>query len=103
MPNQLVVARVGEIAPGGMKKFSGAGYTLLVLNGDDGYYVTDDTCTHAEASLSEGTLDGCEIECPVHGAKFDLKTGEVLSLPAFVPLRTYPVSIAGDEVRVDVS
>jgi len=101
--NHVIVARVGEIPVGGKKKFSSGARRLLIVHCDDGYYATDDTCTHAESSLAEGTLSGCVIECALHGARFDVKTGEVLALPAFVPLRTYPVTVSGDEIQVDVA
>jgi 3-phenylpropionate/trans-cinnamate dioxygenase ferredoxin subunit len=62
----------------------------------------DDTCTHGAFSLSEGEVIGHEIECPGHGARFDLLTGQPTALPAVVPVHAYPVRIEGGNVLVDV-
>jgi 3-phenylpropionate/trans-cinnamate dioxygenase ferredoxin subunit len=69
----------------------------------DGYYATEDTCTHAQASLAAGDMDLGEgtIECPYHGSIFDIRSGRVLSLPANRPLRTYSIKIIDDEVFVE--
>ena len=71
----------------------------------DGYYATEDTCSHAQASLAAGDIDleDCTIECPYHGSLFDIRTGRVLSLPANRPLKTYQVKVAGDEVFVETN
>ena len=63
-------------------------------------YALADLCTHAECPLSEGELDGEELVCPCHGSRFNVKTGEVLSLPANEPLATYNVSIDGSDVLI---
>ncbi len=64
-------------------------------------YATDDTCSHAEASLTEGCLlNGEEIECPRHGARFNVKTGQALSLPAWAPIETYEVKVEDGEIKV---
>jgi 3-phenylpropionate/trans-cinnamate dioxygenase ferredoxin component len=71
---------------------------------NDGYYATEDTCSHAQASLAAGDIDleECTVECPYHGSLFDVRTGQVLSLPASQPVKTYPVTVVDDEVFVDV-
>jgi 3-phenylpropionate/trans-cinnamate dioxygenase ferredoxin subunit len=71
---------------------------------NDGYYATEDTCTHAQASLAAGDVDleECTIECPYHGSLFDLRTGLVLSLPASKPVKTYTVKVEDEEVFVEV-
>jgi 3-phenylpropionate/trans-cinnamate dioxygenase ferredoxin subunit len=78
---------------------------IAVYRLDDGFYATEDTCTHAQSSLSAGDIDleECTVECPYHGSAFDIRTGRVLSLPASRPLRTYTVKVVGDEVFVDVA
>jgi len=70
----------------------------------DGYYATEDTCSHAQASLAAGDidLDECTIECPYHASLFDIRTGQVLALPASKPIKTYPVKVVDDEVLVEV-
>lgn len=65
---------------------------------DDGFYVMDDTCTHGAASMSEGEVIGCEIECPFHSGRFDVRTGAVTAFPCVKPLTVYPVRVEGDQV-----
>ena len=71
---------------------------------NDGYYATEDTCSHAQASLAAGDidLDECTVECPYHASLFDIRTGQVLALPASKPVKTYPVKVVDDEVFVEV-
>jgi 3-phenylpropionate/trans-cinnamate dioxygenase ferredoxin component len=70
----------------------------------DGYYATEDNCSHAQASLAAGDIDleECSVECPYHGSLFDIRSGRVLSLPASRPIKTYPVKVVDDEVLVEV-
>ena len=96
----VTVARVGEIPEGGVKLVRVDDQTIAVFNIDGGYYAIDDICTHDGGPLAEGHLKGEVIECPRHGARFNVKTGEVLSLPATVPVPTYAVRVEGDEIQV---
>ncbi|GAA2634042.1 bifunctional 3-phenylpropionate/cinnamic acid dioxygenase ferredoxin subunit [Streptomyces axinellae] len=73
---------------------------IAVFNADGELYAVDDTCTHQDASLSEGWLEGCLIECPLHAASFDLRNGTPTCLPARRALRTYPVSVLDGTVWV---
>ncbi len=73
----------------------------LVRDGDDLYAIRDE-CSHAAIPLSEGDVEGCLIECWLHGSTFDLRTGEPTSLPAFEPVAVYPVQIDGNDLLVDV-
>jgi 3-phenylpropionate/trans-cinnamate dioxygenase ferredoxin subunit len=73
----------------------------LVRDGDD-FYAIHDECSHANIPLSEGDLDGCLIECWLHGSTFDLRTGEPTTLPAFEPVPVYPVQVDGEDLLVDV-
>ncbi len=73
----------------------------VVRDGDDVYAIRDE-CSHAAIALSEGDVEGCEIECWLHGSRFDLRTGEALGLPATEPVPVYAVRVEGDEVLVDV-
>ena len=66
---------------------------IAIVNCNDAYYAIDDLCSHAEANLSDGEVYDCKVECPLHGAEFDLTTGEAVTLPATKPVNTYPVSI----------
>ncbi|MCW4353778.1 bifunctional 3-phenylpropionate/cinnamic acid dioxygenase ferredoxin subunit [Hoyosella sp. YIM 151337] len=66
-------------------------------------FALDDTCTHQDASLADGWLEGCEIECPLHASKFDLRTGKVDAPPAKLPVRTHTVRIDDDHIWVELS
>ncbi|YAL81891.1 non-heme iron oxygenase ferredoxin subunit [Dermacoccaceae bacterium W4C1] len=77
------------------------GRTLAIVRTEDGVvHAVDDTCSHAAVSLSEGEVDGCEIECWLHGSAFDLTTGKPSALPATKPIGVYPVRIEGDQVFI---
>ncbi len=77
-----------------------AGRAIALYEADGGIFATDNICTHAYACLSDGWLDGEVIECPLHAARFDIRTGKVLDPPATEDLRTYPVRVVDDEIRV---
>ena len=70
---------------------------------DDEFFAVDDTCTHQDASLADGWLEGCEVECPLHASRFDLRTGAVDAPPAKRPIRTHAVSVVDDTVYVTMS
>lgn len=73
---------------------SGASEDIAIFHGEDGnFYALQDECTHEVASLSEGWIEGCEVECPIHASRFNLQTGKVLCLPAYVDARTYKVEV----------
>lgn len=94
------VAALGEIAPGKALRVEIEEEPIALFNVDGTIYAIGDTCTHEEASLSEGDVFGDCVECPLHGAEFDLKTGKARTLPAVVPVATYEVKIEGGEVLV---
>ena len=73
----------------------------VVRNGDDVYAIYDE-CSHAAIPLSEGDVEGAQIECWLHGSRFDLRTGKPTNLPATEPVAIYPVRVEGDDVLVDV-
>lgn len=83
-------------------KLEKSGKTICVTRIGDEVFAIDDTCTHAEASLTEGEVSGFKIECWLHGAEFDLRTGQALTLPATVALATYPVKIQANSVTVEI-
>lgn len=77
---------------------------IAVFRTEDGeVYAIDDTCTHQDASLADGWLEGCQVECPLHASRFDLRTGEVDAPPAKRPVRTHRVAIVDDVVMVEES
>ena len=75
-------------------------HEIAVYLVDGAYYATSNICTHASALLTDGTMDGCEVECPLHNARFDVRTGEVLSSPAEVNLETFMTRIVNGHVEV---
>jgi 3-phenylpropionate/trans-cinnamate dioxygenase ferredoxin subunit len=77
------------------------GRTICVTRVGDQVFAIDDTCSHSDASLSEGDITDFKIECWLHGAEFDLRTGEALTPPAVAPIKVYPVIVDGDSVTVE--
>ena len=94
------VCRISELNPGEVRRIDDPPVAVFNVNG--GFFAISDVCTHAEASLSEGQVDGETVECPLHGACFDLRTGEALTPPAIEPVQTFAVVLQDDEVYVDV-
>lgn len=92
------VASVDEVRPGGAKRLDINGYRIALFNINGSFYAIDDTCTHEEASLSEGPVSGEIVACPKHGSRFHIPTGRVLSLPAVRPVNLYPVKVEGNDV-----
>jgi 3-phenylpropionate/trans-cinnamate dioxygenase ferredoxin subunit len=90
-----------DLPPGEAVRIVGPHAPIAVFNADGDVRAIDDTCTHQDASLSEGWLEGCFVECPLHAASFDLRTGEPRSLPAKRPVKTYPVCVKDGVVYVD--
>ena len=98
-----LVARVAEIPDGeGLQIHVPDHAPIALFRTDSGVFALDDTCTHAAASMAEGYVEGEEVECPIHQGRFDLATGRAVCFPVTEALRTYQVSIVGDEVFVDL-
>lgn len=80
------------------------GVPIAVFHTEEGeVFAVDDTCTHQDASLADGWLEGCEVECPLHASRFDLRTGTVDAPPAKRPIRTHAVTVVDDTVYVTMS
>ena len=77
------------------------GRTICVTRIGNEVFAVDDTCSHSDASLSEGEVLDFKIECWLHGAEFDLRTGEAVTPPAVAPINVYPVSVDGDSVTIE--
>lgn len=90
-----------QIAPGSAIKVETGGLVLAVYNVDGEYFVTDDVCTHGPGSLSEGYIDGDVVECNFHNGQFNIKTGEVVSPPCMVPIKTYKTTVENGRVLID--
>lgn len=94
------VCGISELSPGQVKRVEDPAVAVFNVGGT--LFAISDICTHAEASLSEGRVDGESVECPLHGACFDLRTGEALTPPAVEPVQTFPVAVQGDAIYVEV-
>jgi 3-phenylpropionate/trans-cinnamate dioxygenase ferredoxin subunit len=97
------VCRLDELPEVGVAAAEVNGTVIAVACDENGHvHAVNDTCTHANVSLSEGELDGCTLECWLHGSRFNMVTGEPSGPPATVPVAVYPVKIDGDDVYVAV-
>jgi len=91
---------VGEIPAGGVKVVRLDDRDIAVYNVEGGYYAIDDICPHDGGELASGVLEGDVVECPRHGARFNVRTGAVLSAPAVVPVSTYEVKVENGDIQV---
>jgi len=96
------IAALAQVKENGVIGVEVAGKEIGLYWVEGAVYATDNICTHALARLSEGFLDGDCIECPVHQAVFNVKTGDVVGGPATDPLKTYPCRAEGEDVLVDI-
>lgn len=96
------IASAAEVPADGMRAFEHGDRRIAVFHVGGNWYATDDICSHDEAHLSEGWLEpeDCTVECPLHGSRFDIRTGQPLSLPAFQPVAVYEVRLEGDDLLV---
>ena len=96
----ISVAAVNEIAPGDRLVVEIGRDWVVIFNVEGQFYALEDRCSHEDVPLSEGALNGCEIECHKHGATFDITTGQHLTPPAVSPVKTFPVRVEGDLVQI---
>ncbi len=101
MTQWVKVEKVEDFS-GHVKVIEHDGKLIAIYKLPDGYYAIDDVCSHEEASLSEGELENGKIECPMHGARFDIRTGKNLNLPAVLPVKSYPVKLEDGEILIQV-
>lgn len=99
----IKVASVEDVKPGKMLCATVNNQRILLANDNGDIYAADDMCTHEDASLCTGSLKGHLVKCPLHGSRFDLKSGNPLEDPADEPLRVYPVKVVGNEIFVKLS
>ena len=98
------VCPVGDVAKGTAISAEVDGVEVAVVHADDDqFYAVRDECSHASIQLSEGEVDGCSLECWLHGSRFDLRTGEPTGLPAVEPVPVYPVEIRDGDVYLDLN
>jgi 3-phenylpropionate/trans-cinnamate dioxygenase ferredoxin subunit len=100
VPKYIRVASVTEIPPGDKKIVEVDGVLIVLVNLDGQLYAVEDVCTHDGGPLGEGRLDGCELICPRHGARFDVRTGAATLMPAIEPAPTYEVRVQDGDVLV---
>jgi 3-phenylpropionate/trans-cinnamate dioxygenase ferredoxin subunit len=93
-----------EVAVGGVAAVAVDGIEVAIVRTEDEVFAIQDECSHAAIALSEGDVDtvGCEIECWLHGSRFDLRSGKPTGLPAYEPVPVYPCKVEGDSIVVDV-
>ena len=96
------VAKVSDIEPGELMYIEVGDEFVCLINMDGEIHAINDTCTHEDASLSDGTIIDGEIECPLHGGAFDIRTGQPTAFPVVVAIEKYDVRIEGDEIQVKV-
>jgi nitrite reductase/ring-hydroxylating ferredoxin subunit len=94
------VAKAAELAPGQMKWVAIEGNRLVLANVEGSFFALRDACGHRNAPLSRGKLQGCLIECPLHFAQFDVRTGELVEGPVSTPVPVYEVRVEGGTVYV---
>lgn len=103
---KIAVCPIDDLPRGGVRRVSaGAELTVAVFNCGDACYAIEDRCSHDNAPIATGALDprACTVACPRHGSVFGLKTGIPKTLPAFSPIRTFPVSVEDGVVVVEVT
>ena len=96
----LTVATVDELEDGGRLIFEIDGSPIALFNIAGEYFAIADVCSHDDGPVAEGEITGHEVECPRHGARFEIKTGKALTLPAVVDIPAYPVRVEGDEIQI---
>jgi len=102
MADFVKVAKTDEIVPGQGKMIEVGGKKIALFNVEGSFHAIDDTCTHRGGPLSEGSLEGNQVTCPLHGARFDVTTGEVLGPPAPQGVARYNVRVEGSDIQVEV-
>ena len=98
----ITLSTRNNIEDGSIVRFDTQVGAVAICNVGGEFYAISDTCTHGEWALSQGWLEGHTIECSLHMAKFDVRTGAVLSPPATCPVKSYATRIVGEEVQVDI-
>jgi 3-phenylpropionate/trans-cinnamate dioxygenase ferredoxin component len=104
MAERIDVCPVSELPPGERRLVEWEDVEIGVFNCDGTLYAIEDRCSHDDGPLAEGEFDQgkCTVECPRHGSLFDLKTGKPLTLPAYVPVDTFPVIIEEETIKLEV-
>jgi nitrite reductase/ring-hydroxylating ferredoxin subunit len=99
---KLELCKTSDVDEGSAIKVEKDDLVLAVFNLNGAFYVIDDLCSHGPGSLSEGPIHGDVVECDFHNGSFNIKTGEVVDPPCMIPQKTYPVTVEGDTVYIEV-
>jgi 3-phenylpropionate/trans-cinnamate dioxygenase ferredoxin component len=91
-----------EVADGQALRVEVEGLDVAIVRDGEDFYAIEDECSHAAVALSEGDVEGCEIECWMHGSRFDLRTGKPIGPPATEPVPIFPVQLDGTDVLIDI-
>jgi nitrite reductase/ring-hydroxylating ferredoxin subunit len=102
MTTKKELCKIEDVPAGGALRVETDALVLAVFNVDGEFFVTDDSCTHGPGSLSEGYIEGDVVECNFHNGQFNIKTGEVVSPPCMVPIKTYPATVEDGKVFIEV-
>ena len=102
MARRIKLCAVDDVAPGTALKVEADDLVVAVFNLDGRFYVTDDACTHGPGSLSEGFIEDDVVECNFHNGQFNIRTGEVVSPPCMLPVRTYPTVVEDGSIYIEV-
>jgi nitrite reductase/ring-hydroxylating ferredoxin subunit len=100
---RIELCNVADVDAGSALRVASGELALAVFNLDGEFFVTDDACTHGPGSLSEGYIEGDIVECNFHNGQFNIKTGEVVSPPCMIPVRTYRAIVADGKVFIDIT
>jgi nitrite reductase/ring-hydroxylating ferredoxin subunit len=96
------VCDVGDILQGQMKPVEIEGQQVTICAVDGQYFAFHTLCSHEQVSLADGYLEGCEVECPLHGARFDIRTGECLSPPATDDIATFKTRVENGKLYIEI-
>ncbi len=102
MAKLVKIAQTRDLSSGQFKSVEIESERIALFNVDGKFYAMKDVCTHDGGTLTGGTLNGYSIECPRHGAQFDVRTGSVLRMPAYVGIEIFPVEVQGDEIFIQL-
>lgn len=103
MSKLIKIAKITELAPGQHKSIEVEGERIALFNVEGKFYAMKDVCSHDGGILTGGSVKGSIVECPRHGAQFDIRTGAVVRMPAYVGVETYPVHVKSDEIFIEIS
>ena len=101
MSQRIDLCSTADVTPGNALKVESGDLALAVFNVDGEFFVTDDLCTHGPGSLSEGYIEDDVVECNFHNGQFNIKTGEVVSPPCMVPIKTYKTMVVDGRVIIE--